>query len=75
LHGFIYEIVSFVSFQLEHAATTIDQKAGWHVRTTRLVPVFVASIVLVGIVVWRISKFPVPKWSVCCHFLWLCQSV
>ena len=61
LHGFIYGIVSFVSLQLERAVNTVDQKTGWHVRTTRLVPVFVASIVLVGVVVWKISKFPVPK--------------
>jgi hypothetical protein len=61
LHGFIYEIVSFVSFQLERAATTVNKKAGWHGRTTRLVPVFVASIVLVGVVVWKIRKFPMPK--------------
>jgi len=61
LHGFIYEIVCFVSFQLECAATTVDQKAGGHGRTTRLVPVFVASIVLVGVVVWKISKLSMPK--------------
>lgn len=53
--------MSFVSFQLERAATTVNKKAGWHGRTTRLVPVFVASIVLVGVVVWKIRKFPMPK--------------
>jgi hypothetical protein len=57
----LFTKLSFVSFQLEHAVTTVDQKTGRHVRTTRLVPVFVASIVLVGVVVWKIGKFPVPK--------------
>jgi hypothetical protein len=53
--------LSFVSFQLECAATAVDQKAGWHGKTTRLVPVFVACILLVGVVVWKTGKFPVPK--------------
>lgn len=52
--------------ELEHlklkvAATIVDQKAGRHGKTRRLVPVLVASIVLVGVVVWKISRFPVPK--------------
>jgi hypothetical protein len=47
--------------KLECAAITVNKKAGWHGRTTRLVPVFVASIVLVGVVVWKISKLSMPK--------------
>jgi Flp pilus assembly protein TadB len=53
--------VTFVSFQLKVAATATDQKAGQHVKTTRLVPVFVASIVFVGVVLWKISRLPVCK--------------
>jgi hypothetical protein len=53
--------VCLVSFQLRVAGTTVDQKVGRHGNIMRLVPLFIASIVIVGVMLWRTKSLPVPK--------------
>ncbi|KDR22878.1 uncharacterized protein LOC110841444 [Zootermopsis nevadensis] len=45
--------------KLRVAGTTVDQKVGQHGNTTRLVSVFLASIVIVSFMLWKTNSLPV----------------